>query len=61
MVSKNKGLVFNFSRKKYEKKDIFMIQRIEIFVMKFLLAAAVSDKKLKIFIFIFLYFNSLFF
>ena len=61
MVSKNKGLVLNFSRNKNEKKDIFMIQRIEIFVMKFLQAAAVSDKKLKIFIFIFLYFNSLFF
>ena len=59
MVNENKTLLFAVLQNKNSKiKYIFMIKIIEIFVIKLMQARAVLDKKLNIFIFFFVNFNS---
>ena len=59
MVNENKTLLFAVLQNKNSKiKYISMIKIIEIFVIKLMQARAVLDKKLNIFIFFFVNFNS---
>ena len=61
MVKENKVLLFNFSKKKFQKNiNTFIITKDSSFCDQILQAVAFLDKTLKTFIFIFVNFNSCF-